>query len=137
VKQFVWEPAAPADLRRIDRENAMRILLALTHYGETGEDDVKRLTDRGGLYRLRVGKWRVFSTLTHQTQFEFTASTTAGRRIKAALLTTGLISTTWHDASVPGNTEMAARVRNSLRVRQIGSFSSTSLNTKNCSRRFP
>ena len=58
MKQFVWEPAAPADLRRIDRETARRILLALTEYGKTGEGDVKRLTDRGGLYRLRVGKWR-------------------------------------------------------------------------------
>jgi len=57
----------------------MRILLALPHYGETGEGDVKRLTDREGLYRLRVEKWRVFSTLTHRTQFEFTASTTRGQ----------------------------------------------------------
>jgi mRNA-degrading endonuclease RelE of RelBE toxin-antitoxin system len=38
----------------------MRILLALTRYGESGEGDVKRLTDRQGLCRLRVGKWRVF-----------------------------------------------------------------------------
>jgi len=37
----------------------MRILLALTRFGETGEGDVKLLTDRPGLYRLRVGKWRV------------------------------------------------------------------------------
>ena len=41
----------------------MRILLALTRYGETGEGDVKRLTDREGLCRLRVGKWRVFFDL--------------------------------------------------------------------------
>ena len=41
----------------------MRILLALTRYGETGEGDVKQLTDREGLYRLRVGKWRVFFDL--------------------------------------------------------------------------
>ena len=33
MKPFVWEAAASGDLRRIDRENAMRILLALTHYG--------------------------------------------------------------------------------------------------------
>ncbi len=38
----------------------MRILHALTRYGETGEGDVKPLTDRAGLYRFRVGKWRVF-----------------------------------------------------------------------------
>ena len=41
----------------------MRILLALTRYGEVGDGDVKRLTDREGLYRLRVGKWRVFFDL--------------------------------------------------------------------------
>jgi mRNA interferase RelE/StbE len=41
----------------------MRILTSLTRYGETGEGDVKMLTDRDGLYRLRVGKWRVFFDL--------------------------------------------------------------------------
>ncbi len=59
----VWEPAARADLRRLDRDTAMRILLALTRYSEVGEGDVKKLTDRDGLYRLRVGKWRVFFDL--------------------------------------------------------------------------
>jgi mRNA interferase RelE/StbE len=47
-------------LRKLDRETAMRILLTLTRYGNTGEGDVKLLTDRDGLYRLRVGKWRLF-----------------------------------------------------------------------------
>ena len=41
----------------------MRILLILTRYGNTGEGDVKMLTDRDGLYRLRVGKWRLFFDL--------------------------------------------------------------------------
>ena len=36
----------------------MRILLGLTRYGKTGEGDLKKLTDREGLYRLRIGKWR-------------------------------------------------------------------------------
>ena len=35
----------------------------LTRYGNTGEGDVKMLTDRDGLYRLRVGKWRLFFDL--------------------------------------------------------------------------
>lgn len=63
MKQFVWEPSARADLRRLDRQTAMRILFALTRYEESGEGDVKQLTDRNGLYRLRVGKWRVFFDL--------------------------------------------------------------------------
>jgi hypothetical protein len=41
----------------------MRILLALSRFQTTGEGDVKPLTDREGLYRLRVGKWRVFLDL--------------------------------------------------------------------------
>ena len=63
MKSFLWEPAARADLRKLDRETAMRILLTLTRYGNTGEGDVKILTDRDGLYRLRVGKWRLFFDL--------------------------------------------------------------------------
>jgi mRNA interferase RelE/StbE len=63
MKSFLWEPAARADLRKLDRETAMRILLTLTRYGDTGEGDVKMLTDRDGLYRLRVGKWRIFFDL--------------------------------------------------------------------------
>jgi mRNA-degrading endonuclease RelE of RelBE toxin-antitoxin system len=60
MKSFLWEPAARSDL---DRETAMRILLTLTRYGNTGEGDIKMLTDRDGLYRLRVGKWRLFFDL--------------------------------------------------------------------------
>jgi mRNA-degrading endonuclease RelE of RelBE toxin-antitoxin system len=41
----------------------MRILVALTRYRETGEGDAKMLTERDGLYRLRVGKWCVFFDL--------------------------------------------------------------------------
>jgi len=63
VTQFVWQPGAQADLRRLDRDTAMRILHALTRYGGLGEGDVKRLTDREGLYRLRVGKWRIIFDL--------------------------------------------------------------------------
>jgi mRNA-degrading endonuclease RelE of RelBE toxin-antitoxin system len=60
MKHFVWEPAARLDLRGLDRGTAMRILHALTRYGESGDGDIKMLTDRPGLRRLRVGKWRIF-----------------------------------------------------------------------------
>jgi mRNA interferase RelE/StbE len=63
VKQFVWEPAARADLRRIDRDTARRILMAVTEFGRLGHGDAKKLTDREGLYRLRIGKWRLFFDL--------------------------------------------------------------------------
>jgi mRNA interferase RelE/StbE len=63
VKGFIWEPAARADLRGLDRDTAMRILRSLTRYAASGEGDAKRLTDREGLYRFRIGKWRIFFDL--------------------------------------------------------------------------
>jgi hypothetical protein len=55
MKSFLWEPAARAGLGKLDRQTAMRIPLTLTRCGNTGEGDVRMLTDRDGLYRLRVG----------------------------------------------------------------------------------
>ena len=58
--RFLWASSAGAELRRADRENAMRILLALTRYAETGEGDVKALEGKfTGAHRFRVGDWRI------------------------------------------------------------------------------
>jgi hypothetical protein len=38
---FVWASSARAELRAVERDTAMRILLALTRYAETGEGDLK------------------------------------------------------------------------------------------------
>jgi hypothetical protein len=54
VSRFFFTTAAQDDLRRIDREQAMKILLALTRYGETGEGDVKQLRGSSD-FRLRIG----------------------------------------------------------------------------------
>ena len=57
---FVWSSSARVELRRIDRDTAMRILTTLTRYAETGEGDVKSLEGKfTGTHRLRVGDWRV------------------------------------------------------------------------------
>jgi len=57
---FVWASSTRDELRRLDRETGMRILLALTRYAETGEGDVKALEGKfTGAHRLRVGDWRV------------------------------------------------------------------------------
>lgn len=57
---FVWARSARAELRAIERDTAMRILLALTRFAETGEGDVKALEEKfSGAHRLRVGDWRV------------------------------------------------------------------------------
>ncbi|MEZ7004962.1 type II toxin-antitoxin system RelE/ParE family toxin [Streptomyces sp. AD55] len=54
--------AAQRQLRAVSRPDAMRILTALTALGDDPyrEDaDVKKLTGPSGLYRLRVGSYRV------------------------------------------------------------------------------
>lgn len=59
---FRFTAAAQRQLRAIDRPAAMRILAALTALGDDPyrEDaDVKKLTGPSGLYRLRVGSYRV------------------------------------------------------------------------------
>jgi hypothetical protein len=45
--KFTWPESARAELRRVDRESAVRILLALTRYGESGEGDIKALSGEG------------------------------------------------------------------------------------------
>jgi mRNA interferase RelE/StbE len=59
---FRFTAAAQRQLRAIDRPSAMRILAALTALGDDPyhEDaDIKKLTGPSGLYRLRVGSYRV------------------------------------------------------------------------------
>lgn len=59
---FRFTAAAQRQLRAISRPDAMRILTALTARGDDPyrEDaDVKKLTGPSGLYRLRVGSYRV------------------------------------------------------------------------------
>jgi mRNA-degrading endonuclease RelE of RelBE toxin-antitoxin system len=60
VKKIIFTPAARSDVRRIDRETAMRILTALDRFARTGEGDVKQLQDIDPPeLRLRVGDYRV------------------------------------------------------------------------------
>ncbi|MGW1324135.1 type II toxin-antitoxin system RelE family toxin [Streptomyces antibioticus] len=59
---FRFTTAAQRQLRSISRPDAMRILTALTLLGDAPyrEDaDIKKLTGPSGLYRLRVGGYRV------------------------------------------------------------------------------
>jgi len=46
--KFVWPESSRAELRAIDRQAAVRILLALTEYGESAAGDVRAL----------VGQWQ-------------------------------------------------------------------------------
>jgi mRNA interferase RelE/StbE len=59
MKRIVWTEPAKADVRRLDREVAMRILAALHRFAKTGEGDVKALQGKEEL-RLRIGDYRLF-----------------------------------------------------------------------------
>jgi len=60
VKKIHFAPNVPAEIRAIERGTALRILVAIHRYAETGEGDVKRLSGEfDGLLRLRVGDHRV------------------------------------------------------------------------------
>jgi mRNA-degrading endonuclease RelE of RelBE toxin-antitoxin system len=58
--RFIWPESARSELRATDRGSAMRILIALTRFGDSGEGDIKALSGEWtGYYRLRVGDFRV------------------------------------------------------------------------------
>ena len=59
MKKIIITPQAKTDVRRIDRETAMRILAALDRFARTGEGDIKKLQGDSGELRLRVGDYRV------------------------------------------------------------------------------
>jgi mRNA interferase RelE/StbE len=59
LKKIIITPQARTDVRRIDRETAMRILAALDRFARTSEGDIKKLQGDSGELRLRVGDYRV------------------------------------------------------------------------------
>ncbi|MDT3726622.1 type II toxin-antitoxin system RelE/ParE family toxin [Streptomyces sp. DSM 41972] len=59
---FRFTTAAQRQLRAISRPDAMRILTSLTALGDDPyrqDADVRKLTGPSGLYRLRVGSYRI------------------------------------------------------------------------------
>jgi len=58
-----WSPEARADLRSIDRETAMQILLCIDRYLTSRTGDVKKLKPPLAGFRLRCGDHRVFFDL--------------------------------------------------------------------------
>jgi len=59
-KGITWEPAARADVRAINRDEAMRILRTIARYLLTDEGDVKKLQGiEPAEFRLRAGDYRV------------------------------------------------------------------------------
>lgn len=61
--QIVWSHEADSDLERLDRAMLERVVAAVERYAQTGHGDVKPLRGQSGLFRLRVGSWRVLFEL--------------------------------------------------------------------------
>ncbi len=55
-----WTARARKDLQRLDRRLRDRIVSAVENLARTGQGDVRQLRGKyQGIYRLRVGEWRV------------------------------------------------------------------------------
>jgi len=67
-----WSPEARADLRAIDRENAMQILYCVDRYLASRTGDVKKLKPPLTGFRLRCGDHRVFFDLSGENAIEIT-----------------------------------------------------------------
>ncbi|MBI4460321.1 MAG: type II toxin-antitoxin system RelE/ParE family toxin [Acidobacteria bacterium] len=59
VKTIIWSERARADIRRLDRDAAVRIFTVLHRFAETGEGDIRKLQGHSGELRLRAGDYRV------------------------------------------------------------------------------
>lgn len=60
-----WSRDALKDIRKLDKSLVTRITRAIKVFAEEGRGDVKHLVDADGVYRLRVGDWRVLFRLAH------------------------------------------------------------------------
>lgn len=61
--QVQWTDRAQKDLARLDRHTQKRITDAAERFAEAGQGDVRPLQGSPeGVYRLRVGDWRVLFT---------------------------------------------------------------------------
>lgn len=69
----VWSPQARADLRAIDRTNALEILHCIDRYRVTAGGDVKKLKPPLTGFRLRCGDYRIFFDLQSEHQVNVVA----------------------------------------------------------------
>ena len=66
---LVWTRPALKDMKKIEQRQAQRIREAVKRFAETGQGDVKKLTDVDPPeWRQRVGNWRVFLQLRGETR---------------------------------------------------------------------
>lgn len=62
---LIYKPNAQRELANMDRLDATRIVHALEEYAQTGRGKIKALKGAlKGRYRLRIGMWRAFFSLS-------------------------------------------------------------------------
>ncbi len=69
----LWSPEARADLRAIDRDQALQILYCLSRFLTDRFGDVKKLKPPLAGMRLRCGDYRVFFDHKEDNKIEITA----------------------------------------------------------------
>jgi mRNA interferase RelE/StbE len=78
VKRIVWTDPAKSDVRNLSKPVAMHIFSALHRFAQSGVGDVKALRGRDEL-RLRIGDYRLFSSLQMPTLSRFAVSVIAAK----------------------------------------------------------
>lgn len=63
MTRIVWTDVARSDIRRLDRQTALRVFAVLLRFRNSGEGDVKALQGQEEL-RLRIGDYRLFFVIT-------------------------------------------------------------------------
>ena len=63
MREIAYQRPAAKAMKRLPRDMQRRVRAALERFAETGHGDVKAIVGVEGLYRLRVGDWRVFLRL--------------------------------------------------------------------------
>jgi len=65
-----WTDQAQADIRRLDKPTAMRVLHTLHRFSQSGAGDLKALQGDAEQLRLRIGDYRLFFVYTAEEAIE-------------------------------------------------------------------
>jgi mRNA-degrading endonuclease RelE of RelBE toxin-antitoxin system len=77
LSRIEWTEQAEADIRKLDKLTALRVLHALHRFAESGDGDIKALQGNVDELRLRIADYRLF--------FVYTARTVASKSAVSAI----------------------------------------------------
>jgi len=79
VRKIAWSESARADIRRLDRDTAMRIFVALHRFAETGEGDLKKSRDSPASCAFASAIAVCASPMNRMTLYTFTPGAIAAK----------------------------------------------------------